>query len=86
MYGAAAMLIASKYEDIYPPEVSVFVKTSDHSFTKEALLAAEEHILKVLNYKVTFPTAYDFMWRYCKLFNVDATGRALALYIIELGF
>lgn len=80
------MLIASKYEDIYPPEISVFVKTSDNCFSKEQMLKAEEHILLVLKYEVTFPTAYDFVMRYCKVFNVDTTARFLALYIVELCF
>ena len=37
----AALLIASKYEEIYVPELNDFVFISDSAFTKEEILQME---------------------------------------------
>jgi len=38
LVGTAAMFIASKYEEIYPPEVSEFVYITDDTYTKKQVL------------------------------------------------
>lgn len=48
LVGVTAMLIASKYEEIYPPIVSDFVYITDNAYTKEEILAMEEHMLMAL--------------------------------------
>lgn len=47
LVGVAALLIASKYEELYPPEVQDFVYITDNTYTKEQILTMEKHILKV---------------------------------------
>lgn len=47
LVGVAALLIASKYEELYPPEVKDFVYITDNTYTKDQILAMEKHILKV---------------------------------------
>ena len=39
LVGAASMLIASKYEEIYPPEVGEFVYICASTYTRQNLLA-----------------------------------------------
>lgn len=41
LVGVTAMLIASKYEDMYPPEVADFVYISDNAFTARDILNME---------------------------------------------
>lgn len=41
MVGVTAMLIASKYEEIYAPEVRDFVYITDNAYTKEEILEME---------------------------------------------
>jgi G2/mitotic-specific cyclin-B, other len=36
--GVTALLIASKYEEIYPPELKDFVFITDKAYTKEDVL------------------------------------------------
>ena len=38
LVGVTAMLIASKYEEIYAPEVRDFVYITDNAYTKEEIL------------------------------------------------
>lgn len=41
LVGVTAMLIASKYEEIYAPEVRDFVYITDNAYTKEEILQME---------------------------------------------
>lgn len=45
LLGVSAMLIASKYEEIYPPEVKDFVYVTDKAYSKADILEMEGKIL-----------------------------------------
>lgn len=47
LVGVAAMFLASKYEELYPPEVNEFVYITDNTYSKEQILQMEKHIFKV---------------------------------------
>ena len=61
LVGTASMYIASKYEEITPPDVSEFVYITDDTYTKVQVLRMEHLLLKVLDFKVTAPTANWFL-------------------------
>jgi cyclin B len=65
------MLIASKNEEIYAPEVRDFVYITDKAYTKEEILDKEFNILTTLKFDVTVPTAYRFLERYAKVMQAD---------------
>ena len=44
------MLIASKYEEIYPPIVTDFVYITDNAYSKKEILEMEESILSNLEF------------------------------------
>ncbi len=48
MKGTAALFIASKYEEIYPPDLGEFVYITDDSYSKLQILNMEKLILKVI--------------------------------------
>jgi hypothetical protein len=48
MLGVAALLIATKYEEIYPPELKDLLNISENKFTKEEVLQMEFSILTSL--------------------------------------
>ncbi|CAL0332827.1 unnamed protein product [Lupinus luteus] len=50
LVGISAMLMASKYEEIWPPEVDEFVCLSDRAFIHEEILAMEKIILGKLEW------------------------------------
>ena len=58
------MLIASKYEEIYAPEVRDFVYITDKSYTKEEILMMEYKILSSLNFDILQVSPYIFLHRY----------------------
>ena len=56
LVGVAALLIATKYEEIYAPEVKDFVYISDNSYTSSDILDMEFKILLKLDFNVTCPS------------------------------
>lgn len=67
LVGVTSLLIACKYEEIYPPEVRECVYITDNAYTSEALLAMEQRILAFLEFKISFPTTYHFLARFLKI-------------------
>lgn len=67
LVGVTAMLIASKYEEIYAPEVRDFVYITDKAYTKEEILSMEYKMLTTLNFNITTPSSFRFLERIYKL-------------------
>merc|ERR1719491_1265825 len=51
LVGVTALLIGSKYEEIYPPELRDLVYICDRAYSKQEILDMEETVLKTLEYK-----------------------------------
>lgn len=64
LVGTAAMLLASKFEEIYPPEVAEFVYITDDTYTKKQVLRMEHLVLKVLAFDLAAPTVNQFLTQY----------------------
>jgi hypothetical protein len=80
------MLIASKYEEIWAPEVKDFVYISDKAYTKEQILLMEKDMLKALGFNMTLPTQFNFLARFMKAGGIHTNKRAMTLanYLVEL--
>ena len=61
LIAVSSLLIACKYEEIYPPEISSFVYITDNAYKKEDILDYELKILTSLEYDVTYPTPLRYM-------------------------
>ena len=61
------MLIASKYEEIYAPEVRDFVYITDKAYTKDEILQMESSILSELDFNICTPSSYRFIERFTKI-------------------
>ena len=83
LVGIAALLIASKYEEIYPPEVKDCVYITDNAYDRPEILAMETSILTKLEYKITVPTGYHFLIRYLNCIQASERTRHLASYYAE---
>ncbi|XP_042145755.1 G2/mitotic-specific cyclin-A-like isoform X2 [Ixodes scapularis] len=85
LVGTAALYIAAKFEEIYPPKVSEFVFTDD-TYTKQQVLRMEQLVLKVLSFDMAAPTIYYFLLRFAKVGKAPDTVKHLAHYLCELTF
>jgi hypothetical protein len=77
------MLIASKYEEIYAPEVRDFVYITDKSYTKEEILKMEYKILSTLKFDMLSVYPYTFLQRYHFVTGDSMLSFYLAQFILE---
>lgn len=84
LVGVTAMLMASKYEEIYAPEVRDFVYITDRAYTKEAILTMETTMLTALDFNITQPTALHFLKRFLQIVpGCDERMQLTAKYLLE---
>ena len=83
LVGVTCMLLASKYEEIYFPEVRDFVYITDRAYTRQQILQMESLILNTLGFELTVPTAIVFTKRFLKAGSATSTTKALATYFCE---
>eukprot|EP00794_Sanderia_malayensis_P009464 gene9464-10451_t len=84
LVGVSAMLLASKYEETYAPEIGDFVYISDNSYTKGQIRKMEQLVLKTLNFDLSNPFCLNFLRRYSKAAQANARQHTLAKYFMEL--
>ncbi len=84
LVGVTAMLIASKYEEIYSPEVQDFVYITDKAYSKAEILECEYRMLQTLSFDTTFSSSYRFLARYLKVTESDVFLENLSRYLLEL--
>lgn len=84
LVGTAAMFIAAKYEEIYPPDVGEFVYITDDTYTKTQVLRMEQLILKVLGFDLSVPTTLVFTSVYGVMNDVPDKVKYMCMYLCEL--
>jgi len=83
LVGVSALLIACKYEEIYPPPLKEFVAICDKAYTAVQILEMEADVLLTLDFKMTHTSALRFLDRYCLIGEVEAKAQMFAKYLIE---
>lgn len=68
--GVTSLLISTKYEEIYPPDLKDLLSVSENKFSRAEVLAMEQDMLKTLQFDITAPTSYRFLERFRKLSSV----------------
>jgi len=86
LVGVTALMIAAKYEEIYPPEVRDYVYICDNAYTRDQILDMEQLILRRLDFRLSLPTVWPWINRFVK-----AAGKAdepaffhLVSFVVEL--
>lgn len=69
------MLLASKYEEIYPPCIRDLVFITDRAYNREQILEMESTMANALQFRLTVPTIYCFLLRYLKVITAFFMGR-----------
>jgi hypothetical protein len=83
LVGVTALLVACKYEEIYPPEVRDCVYITDRAYSRKQVLDMEQDILKTLNFNITVPTAYPFLVRFLHVVKASELTKHAATYYLE---
>ncbi|GLT40186.1 hypothetical protein SLA2020_143390 [Shorea laevis] len=89
LLGVSSMLIASKYEEINPPNVEDFCYITDNTYTKEEVVKMEADTLKALKFELGSPTIKTFLRRFTRVAQEDFKASSLQLeflgyYLAEL--
>uniref|UniRef100_UPI00398F3084 G2/mitotic-specific cyclin-B2 n=1 Tax=Pristiophorus japonicus TaxID=55135 RepID=UPI00398F3084 len=84
LVAVTAMLLASKYEEIYAPAIGDFVYITDNAYTQIQIRQMERLILRELDFKLGRPLPLHFLRRAAKAGNVDVAKYTLAKYLMEL--
>ncbi|XP_052515978.1 G2/mitotic-specific cyclin-B1-like [Budorcas taxicolor] len=84
LVGVTAMFVASKYEEMYPPEISDFAFVTDNTYTKFQIRHMEMKVLRALNFSLGRPLPLPFLRRASKIGEVDVELHTLAKYLMEL--
>ncbi|XP_077354191.1 G2/mitotic-specific cyclin-B1 [Festucalex cinctus] len=84
LVGVSAMFLASKYEEMYPPEIMDFALVTDQAYTTAQIREMERSILRVLKFQLGRPLPLHFLRRASKIYEVTAEQHTLAKYLLEL--
>ncbi|KFK31755.1 hypothetical protein AALP_AA6G155000 [Arabis alpina] len=71
LLGVSAMLIASKYEEMTPPNVEDFCDITDHTYTKQQVVKMEADILLALRFELGSPTVNTFVRQFTRVAQED---------------
>ncbi|KAJ7988426.1 hypothetical protein DPEC_G00323430 [Dallia pectoralis] len=84
LVGVTAMFVASKYEEMYPPEIADFAFVTDRAYTTAQIRDMEMKILRGLKFSFGRPLPLQFLRRASKIGEVTAEHHTLAKYFVEL--
>jgi cyclin B len=85
LVGVVAMFIATKFEEINPPELHDWVYITDNAYKKEDVLLMECNMLSTLGFHIVVPTAAHFFEHLAVANGCDERHRSCAQYLLELG-
>ncbi|MDP2060785.1 MAG: hypothetical protein Q8J97_13670, partial [Flavobacteriaceae bacterium] len=71
LVGITAVLLAAKYEEIWPPEVKDCVHISAKTYKEDEILRMERAICAALQFKFTVPTPFAFLARLLEVTEAD---------------
>ena len=83
LLGIASLLISSKFQEIYYPQLKELIDITDGAYVKNELIEMENNVLKVLNFNIVSPTSNDFYNIIAKAFNFDQIQFYLGKYFLE---
>ena len=82
LLGTACLMIAAKYEEIYPPKVKDFVYICANAYTRGEVLDMEAEVLTLMDFDLVFPTSVQFFGFFQKIYAFSAINKNLIHYIL----
>lgn len=70
LLGAAALLIACKYDERTPPLIDDFLFICDGAYKRTQLLKMEITVFKSIDFDLAFPLSYRFLRRYARVSGI----------------
>eukprot|EP00924_Labyrinthula_sp_SR-Ha-C_P002653 maker-scaffold_13-snap-gene-3.60-mRNA-1 protein AED:0.00 eAED:0.00 QI:154/1/1/1/1/1/2/122/376 len=83
LVGCCCLWMASKFEEVYAPEMQDFVIMSDNAITTESLITTEKLIFETLGRDLIVPTAYEWSKRFLKVMGASVVVQIATSMILE---
>ena len=84
LFGLAALIIASKIEDTLPLTYDVaIICSSKKNITKDDLKKKEIQLVSLVDFDLSFPTAFFFLNYYLRIANMDQEDLTYARYVLD---
>ncbi|XP_060516821.1 G2/mitotic-specific cyclin-B3 isoform X2 [Cylas formicarius] len=83
LVGAAAMFIASKFDERIPPMIDDFLYICDGAYTRREMIRMEINLLKIIDFNLGIPISYRFLRRFARCARITMPILTLARYILE---
>jgi len=84
LVGTAAMLLASKFEEIWAPEVKDFVYITDETYNRDQVLRMEQLMIKTLKFDICCVTPIQFVNRLLRAIQADQQTVDFAKFLLDL--
>ncbi|KAH0788822.1 Cyclin, N-terminal domain containing protein [Histomonas meleagridis] len=84
LIGSAAMLIASKIEDIQPIQIEDILTIAENAFTENDLKSMEVNLINLIGFDTEFPTILFFLSIFLRLNGQTLQIMLFARYITEI--
>ena len=78
LVGVTSLMIAAKYEEIYPPTIKDYVYITDNAYVKDDILNMESSILTMLDFDSQQTSSFRFLERYSKIGKLEKKEYCLA--------
>ncbi|EPB72399.1 cyclin domain protein [Ancylostoma ceylanicum] len=86
LVGVASMLVASKYEEMYAPDIHDFEYITDNAYNKKMILKMEAKILIAADFDLSRPHSLTFLRWFSKEMKFGMRMHHMAKYLIEMAF
>lgn len=83
LYAFVAFLLASKFEERWPPTFDDMTYLSEDTCKGEDFIAAELQMLKVLDFDINIPISYRYLRRYAKCIGMEMKALTVARFYLE---
>lgn len=77
------MLIATKFEEIYPPTIKELIKVASKRFSADDLLDMESEVVSELQFELMVPTGLPFLYRFLFLSKASEMTRKASKFYLE---
>lgn len=84
LLATGSLFIAAKYEEVFSPSVKNYAYFTEGSYTEDEILQAENYILTILNFDLSYPNPMNFLRRISKADDYDVQSRTLGKYLLEI--
>lgn len=84
LVGTTCLMIAAKYEEIFPPEIAEFAIITDNTYRVAEILSMERFILAKFNFMISVPTASWFGTCFAKRMQFTSKMTRTVNYLLDL--